>query len=82
MKDDAVDDVVVEQMPVPTWEGDLLLARAEQVDLLVLPRTVRDERGEYRAADVPGVKALREAGVSVRLGASCTRADIRQRVRC
>jgi hypothetical protein len=65
MSDDAVADVVVEQVPVPTWESDLLLARTEQVDLLVLPRTVRDERGEYRAADVPGVKALRAAGVSI-----------------
>jgi hypothetical protein len=64
MNNEAVADVVVEQMPVPIWERDLLLARAEQADLLVLPRAVRDERGEYRVADVPGVKALRAADVS------------------
>jgi hypothetical protein len=57
--------VIVEQAPVPIWERDLLLARADRADLLVLPRTVRDGRGEYRAADLPAVKALRAADVSV-----------------
>jgi hypothetical protein len=63
--DEAGVAVIVEQVPVPIWERDLLLARADQADLLVLPRAVRDGRGEYRAADLPAVKALRGADVSV-----------------
>lgn len=57
--------VIVEDAPMPTWERDLLLDRAEQADLLVRPRAIRDGRGEYRAVDLPAVKALRAADVKV-----------------
>jgi hypothetical protein len=58
-------DVTVEHVPVAPWKRDLVLERAQRADLLFLPRAVRDGRGEYRAADLPAVKALRRAGVSV-----------------
>jgi hypothetical protein len=57
--------VVVERVPVPEWANELLLQRQDQADLLILPTRVRDGRGEYRDADLPGVQALHAAGVRV-----------------
>jgi hypothetical protein len=57
--------VVVERVPVPEWANDLLLRRLDQADLLILPQRVRDGRGEYRDADLQGVRALHAAGVRV-----------------
>jgi hypothetical protein len=66
MNDEEIDaGVIVEQVPVPIWERDLLLDKAQQADLVILPRAVRNGRGEYSAADLPAVKALRAADVSV-----------------
>lgn len=58
-------DVVTEYVSIPTWKRDFLLANSGRADLLVLPRAVRDGRGEYPAPDLPAVKALRAAGVSI-----------------
>jgi hypothetical protein len=57
------DQVTVERMPLPTWANGLLATVASQADLLVLPRGVREGRGEYRSFDLPVVKMLRAAGV-------------------
>jgi hypothetical protein len=57
--------VVVERVPVPEWAEELLLRRQDQADLLILPARVRDGRGEYRDADLAGVRALHAAGVRV-----------------
>jgi hypothetical protein len=57
--------VVVERVPVPEWADELLLRRRDQADLLILPARVRDGRGEYRDADLPGVRALHDAGVRI-----------------
>jgi hypothetical protein len=57
--------VIVERVPVPEWAEELLLRRQDQADLLILPPRVRDGRGEYRDADLPGVRALHAAGVRV-----------------
>jgi hypothetical protein len=57
--------VIVERVPVPEWANDLLMRRLDQADLLILPQRVRDGRGEYRDADLQGVRALHAAGVRV-----------------
>jgi hypothetical protein len=56
--------VTVEQVSLPTWAGSMLVEAGGRADLVVLPRAVRDGRGEYRAVDLPVVKALRAAGVN------------------
>lgn len=55
--------VTVESVPLPEWAGSVLPEAAGRADVLVLPRAVRDGRGEYRSTDLPVVKALRAAGV-------------------
>jgi hypothetical protein len=55
--------VVVEHVAVPEWASDLLLRRPERADVLILPRQVRDGRGEYGIDDLMGVKELRAAGI-------------------
>jgi hypothetical protein len=57
--------VVVERVQVPEWADDLLLRRVDEADLLILPELVKDGRGEYRDADLQGVRALHAAGVRV-----------------
>ena len=57
--------VIVEWVQVPEWANDLLLRRRDEAELLVLPQRVRDGRGEYRDADLQGVRALHAAGVRV-----------------
>ena len=59
------DDVVVERVEVSAWRRDLLLGGAYDAELLILPVEVRDGRGVYRDDDLPAVKTLRAAGVSV-----------------
>jgi hypothetical protein len=63
INDQAGSGVTVERVPPPSWASEVL-AQAGQADLLVLPRGVRDGRGEYRSADLPAVKTLRAAGVN------------------
>lgn len=65
MPDETGAGVLVEHAAVPTWERDLLLDNVERPQLVVLPRGVREGRGEYRDADMALVEALREAGVNV-----------------
>jgi hypothetical protein len=55
--------VTVESVPLPDWASGVLAEAAGRADVLVLPRAVRDGRGEYRSTDLPVVKALRAAGV-------------------
>lgn len=57
--------VIVEQVQVPEWASDLLLGRGDEAELLILPQRVRDGRGEYRDADLQGVRTLHAAGVRV-----------------
>jgi hypothetical protein len=57
--------VLVEWVQVPEWANDLLLRRRDEAELLILPQRVRDGRGEYRDADLQGVRALHAAGVRV-----------------
>jgi hypothetical protein len=57
--------VIVEWVQVPEWANDLLLRRGNEAELLILPQRVRDGRGEYRDADLQGVRALHAAGVRV-----------------
>ncbi len=69
-RDRAVNDgqsaaVIVEWVEVPGWASDLLLRRGDEAELLILPQRVRDGRGEYRDADLQGVRALHAAGVRV-----------------
>lgn len=59
------DEVLVEHVEVPAWLHQLLLERADRAEVLILPRATRDGGGEYQAADISAVKALRAAGVSV-----------------
>lgn len=56
---------VVEKVQVPGWANDLLLRRAGEADLLILPRRVEAGRGEYQDADLPGVRDLYTSGVRV-----------------
>jgi hypothetical protein len=62
--DETASGVTVEQVSLPTWAGSVLVEAGGRADLVVLPRAVRDGRGEYRAVDLPVVKALRAAGVN------------------
>ena len=57
------DQVTVERVSLPAWADDVLAKAANQADLLVLPRGVREGHGEYRSIDLPVVKILRAAGV-------------------
>jgi hypothetical protein len=57
--------VIVEKTEVPEWANDLLLRREDEAELLVLPQRIRNGRGEYRDADLPGVRTLYAAGVRV-----------------
>lgn len=57
--------VSVEEVQVPGWANDLLLQRRDEAELLILPQQIRDGRGEYRDADLPGVRALYDAGIHV-----------------
>jgi hypothetical protein len=57
--------VIVDWVQVPGWANDLLLRRRDEAELLILPQRVRDGRGEYRDADLQGVRALHAAGVRV-----------------
>lgn len=57
--------VIVERVRVPEWANDLLLRRRDEAELLILPQRVRDGRGEYRDADLQGVRALHAAGIRV-----------------
>jgi hypothetical protein len=61
--DQASSGVTVESVPLPEWASGVLPEAAGRADVLVLPRAVRDGRGEYRSTDLPVVKALRAAGV-------------------
>jgi hypothetical protein len=61
--DRASSGVTVESVPLPEWASAVLPEAAGRADVLVLPRAVRDGRGEYRSADLPVVKVLRAAGV-------------------
>jgi hypothetical protein len=57
--------VIVEWVQVPGWANDLLLRRRDEAELLILPERVRDGRGEYRDADLQGVRTLHATGVRV-----------------
>jgi hypothetical protein len=61
--DEASSGATVESVPLPEWASGVLAEAAGWADVLVLPRAVRDGRGEYRPTDLPVVKALRAAGV-------------------
>jgi hypothetical protein len=61
--DQAGSGVTVESVPLPEWASGVLPEAAGRAAVLVLPRAVRDGRGEYRSADLPVVKVLRAAGV-------------------
>jgi hypothetical protein len=56
---------VVEKVQVPEWADDLLLQRTDEAEILILPRRVKDGRGEYRGADLPGVRDLYASGIRV-----------------
>ncbi len=62
--DQAVSGATVESVPLPDWASGVLAEAAGRADVVVLPRGVRDGRGEYRSADLPVVKALRAAGIN------------------
>jgi hypothetical protein len=57
--------VIIEEIPVPEWANELLLRRIDDAELLILPRRVKDGHGEYRDADLPGVRALYNSGIRV-----------------
>lgn len=64
-EDNSEDEVLVERVEVPTSLRHLLLERADHAEVLILPLAMRDGGGEYEAADISAVKALRATGVSV-----------------
>jgi hypothetical protein len=56
---------IVEKVQVPEWADDLLLRRDDEAEILILPQRIKDGRGEYRDADLPGVRNLYGSGIRV-----------------
>jgi hypothetical protein len=56
---------IVEEVQIPQWANDLLMRRMDEAELLILPRRIKEGRGEYRDADLPGVRDLYDSGVRV-----------------
>jgi hypothetical protein len=63
INDQTRSEVTIDQVLPPTWANDVLAKATGQAELLILPRGMRDGRGEYRSIDLSVVKMLRAGGV-------------------